>query len=293
MWESETGDDASATGALHGNFVKVYEEDCWEVKVEAHEESNVDWHNTGSDDGGNNDGDTDAQPRAGEDSVLVSQSTGISLIEGSISDVDGDHVSQGAASVTDTIPEFEQDELAEAFTYEDRATVTWTTILTSLFQKWSVPHRTAIANYIFLQRQTVGTMCSGSELVAALLAEAPQHWGEDTQLDSCNFFEHSFSCENEGYKQQWIKDMFAPALLFGDAGEIARGQGTDLMSSETALVPYVDIFIAGFSCKDVSAMNIWKHLWEQRQAEQDGSTAYTLRCGLTYIDVKRPKIFVL
>ena len=40
-------------------------------------------------------------------------------------------------------------------------------------------------------------------------------------------------------------------------------------------------------------MNIWKHLWEQRQACLDGTTAYTLACGLQYIDAKRTKIFFL
>ena len=258
------------------------------------EEAVIDVDDHQSNDGGG----PASQGVEGGEGVEASQGTSRpSLIQGSDSDgyddIDGDDV---ASELRESCSETEQqEELGEPATsaYVDRAIGTWTEILKSLFGKWSFPQQNAVANHIFLQPQTVGTLCSGSELTMALLQEAPGIWGGDEKMESTNLFEHVFSCENAGFKQRWIMDHFPPQMLFADAGEVGKGEGTDLMSSEVREVPYVDCFFAGFSCKDVSAMNIWKCLWEQRQACLDGTTAYTLACGLQCIDAKRPKIFVL
>ena len=61
-------------------------------------------------------------------------------------------------------------------------------------------------------------------------------------------FKHAFSCENCDYKQAWIQQHFPPDMLFGDAGEVAAGQGRNMMKDELSLVPRVDLYLAGFSC---------------------------------------------
>ena len=139
---------------------------------------------------------------------------------------------------------------------------------------------------------TVGTLCSGSDLCVPMLQqEASGIWTQGAGIPMN--FKHAFSCENCDYKQEWIQQHFPPDMLFGDAGEVAAGQGRNMMKDELSLVPRVDLYLAGFSCTDVSAMCMWRDQFEERMLVNDGTTAYTLACSLLYIEREKPTYVIL
>ena len=106
-------------------------------------------------------------------------------------------------------------------------------------------------------------------------------------------FTHTFSCECDDWKQQWIRDTTDPELLFANSKTVAMGHGEDLLSHNIVQVPDVDIFAAGFSCKDVSAMNIFQLEWLARYEVCEGTTAETLSHSLAYCCVRRPRFIFL
>ena len=68
--------------------------------------------------------------------------------------------------------------------------------------------------------------------------------------------EHVWSCDSSPHAQAWIRKNF-PQLrsLYASAHEVSTGRATNVLSGEVEVVGAIDVLIAGFSCKDVSAEN--------------------------------------
>ena len=68
--------------------------------------------------------------------------------------------------------------------------------------------------------------------------------------------EHVWSCDSSPHAQAWIRKNF-PQLrsLYASAHEVSTGRATNVLSGEVETVGAIDVLIAGFSCKDVSAEN--------------------------------------
>jgi site-specific DNA-cytosine methylase len=120
---------------------------------------------------------------------------------------------------------------------------------------------------------TIGTGCSGSELYLLSL----QHLAAGlTALTGCDVsFQHVWACELSPRKRDWIRANFKPEHLFRDLKEVATGEAWDVAAGEGEAhrrlvpVPAVDILIAGFSCKDASALNV--HRASRLDAVQTGA----------------------
>ncbi len=113
-------------------------------------------------------------------------------------------------------------------------------------------------------RLTIGTDCSGME--APLQALANMKIPHD----------HLFSCDHDPSVQATIRANFAPRILF-----------EDLLTRDNNLAPAVDVYVAGFPCQPFS-------IGGKQQGFEDnkgrGIIFWSIR---EYIDLKRPKIFIL
>ena len=94
-----------------------------------------------------------------------------------------------------------------------------------------------------------GTMCSGSDLCLDVLRSVLRRC--EAQLD------HSFSCEIDAGCQTFIREFAKPSRLFTDVTEFGQDRVYDLVSCKCVPVPGSMIVYLGFSCKDVSYMNMY------------------------------------
>lgn len=96
----------------------------------------------------------------------------------------------------------------------------------------------------------VGTMCSGSDVVTEALSAL---------AEACEgTIAHTFSCEILACNQRWIMTQCdpPPQILYNDITEFHTGKGYDVLSHKQRPLPVADIIYVGFSCKDVSRLNI-------------------------------------
>ena len=104
---------------------------------------------------------------------------------------------------------------------------------------------------------TVGTICSGSDLIVRVL------WALSSLLNSHSLkveFDHCWSCETISWKQQFIQDNYKPEFMFSGAVELESQEAVDVMFNALVTVPPTDILLCGFSCIVVSQHNIYTHV---------------------------------
>eukprot|EP00959_Pyramimonas_sp_CCMP1952_P011774 247907-Pyramimonas_sp.AAC.1 len=105
--------------------------------------------------------------------------------------------------------------------------------------------------------------------------------------------EHTFSCESDVKKRQWITDNF-PDLpcLFGDIQELPTGTAFNYITGKAAQVPPVDIFIAGFVCKSVSLENNERKKYANCIIEACGLTGITFQGMIQYVQQFQPAVVI-
>jgi hypothetical protein len=101
----------------------------------------------------------------------------------------------------------------------------------------------------------LGTMCSGTDVgadaVGVLLRVASSELGVEEVR-----FRHRFSCEIVPYKQRFIMEFSNPEMVFPDVTRLTDSACHDVRSGSRRAVPPSTMVMAGFSCTDVSHMNI-------------------------------------
>ncbi|CAK0790294.1 unnamed protein product [Prorocentrum cordatum] len=132
----------------------------------------------------------------------------------------------------------------------------------------------------------VGTACSGTDSPVAVfrgLAKAMPRLK----------VEHTFSCESDVKKRQWITDNF-PDLpyLFGDIQELPTGAAFNYITGKAAQVPPVDILIAGFVCKSVSLENNERNKYANCIKEACGFTGITFQGMIQYVQQFQPAVVI-
>jgi len=141
-------------------------------------------------------------------------------------------------------------------------------------------------------KKTVGTACSGTDSpVISLMAltDALRMLG----FKRCVPVTHVFSCEAAPPKQAWIKGMCCPHHLFSDIRELGQNYATDVVNYEQCWVPDVFLFIAGFSCKSVSFLNVARSQHQQSCAMEEGETGITFGGVRKYLISRMPYMFLL
>lgn len=135
----------------------------------------------------------------------------------------------------------------------------------------------------------VATMCSGTESPLFGLIATSQALKEQG-LPALEF-RHLFSAEIEQFKQAFIERNFAPELLFRDIREFIADEAEKATTAYGALreIPgNVDILVAGFSCKNLSAQNNF-----QKSLEENGESGETWRGVYQYSKRFRPRVVLL
>ena len=143
-----------------------------------------------------------------------------------------------------------------------------------------------------LPELTIGSACSGSEVMMYVVEEIQAYWQREHGIDVK--VKHSFACEAEPWKQKWILDNFAPGLLFDDIKQIFQSHAKDIISGDMKPVPSVHLFAAGFECDSVSSLFSGRSEFFgsciQRGVGKTGSTGAST---VEYIREHRPLSFVL
>lgn len=141
----------------------------------------------------------------------------------------------------------------------------------------------------------VGTMCSGTDVCVEVLASAVQAGGGIG-------ISHMFSCEISPPKQQWILTMSQPGppkYLFENVLDFAASQGRGnvgafcMRSQRRHSAPATDIVYMGFSCKDVSRLNVNRIASGGCIRDRSLRTGSTLDGGMCYVVARRPRLVLL
>ena len=111
-------------------------------------------------------------------------------------------------------------------------------------------------------------------------------------------FSNIHAAEILAAKRAWIKRTSKPRHLFRCVLALTRRKADcdQVGPVELADLPWpLDLFIAGFSCKDVSHLNVFK--WQKFQnnvvTHNQGTTGSTLLGVLCYLWQRRPRTFIL
>eukprot|EP00930_Biecheleria_cincta_P097207 TRINITY_DN8892_c0_g1_i1.p1 TRINITY_DN8892_c0_g1~~TRINITY_DN8892_c0_g1_i1.p1 ORF type:complete len:565 (-),score=77.95 TRINITY_DN8892_c0_g1_i1:103-1797(-) len=130
----------------------------------------------------------------------------------------------------------------------------------------------------------LGTDCAGADApwfaLGAISRELSQQLGVNLQID------HLFACDIERVSRKFIVQNSQPQAIFGDL-LCRRRVGHCVRAERLRPVPYgLDIYVAGFPCKDFSLMN------SERPCLQ-GPNAGVFHDVVRYIREHQPTTFVL
>ena len=105
----------------------------------------------------------------------------------------------------------------------------------------------------FLSACSIGTGCSGIEtpsFALEALALALSDLGYSSPAVPT-----LFACEISRPKRDFIESVLKVPLIFGDMVDMGKSHAWDFVSNALQAVPGCRIYVAGFSCKDMSSLN--------------------------------------
>jgi site-specific DNA-cytosine methylase len=134
---------------------------------------------------------------------------------------------------------------------------------------------------------SIGTMCSGTDVCCDVVSAILQHAGGSHT--------HMFSCEIGPAKQRWIMAMCSlrPKCMFENVMDFYESRARCLIAGQHRAVPGANIIFMGFSCKDVSHMNIYSANARDCIKQKSLRTGSTLSGGMQYVRRHRPKLVFL
>lgn len=129
---------------------------------------------------------------------------------------------------------------------------------------------------------SIGTLCSGTDLCIGVLRGVMDFVGGSVT--------HVFSCDSSGTSQQWILNFVKPppCVLYEDVTDLHSGGGFCIRTQSRRTLPAVDIIFMGFSCKDVSRLNIHASRSHSCIREKSLRTGTTLSGGMSFVQQRRP-----
>ena len=130
----------------------------------------------------------------------------------------------------------------------------------------------------------LGTFCSGTDVCVDVNRQVLESFDVKVR--------HVFSCDKATHVQEYIRRRCRPTeasfRLFDDITDIPSLKAFDVLSNRATSVPPSHFVYIGFSCKDVSHLNV--HAGASRGCVKSGTlrTGHTLRCSIEYVRVYRP-----
>ena len=140
-----------------------------------------------------------------------------------------------------------------------------------------------------------GSACSGTDSpswIQTSIAEAAQLFCGEARMSA-----HVFSAEIVAWKRDWIKSLCPPQRLVADILDLSAEKAHDCIMDEQFVLKSelaeMDSFIAGFSCKSVSALNVDKQTAQHALMDPATTTGETFRGVLRFLQSHRPKSCIL
>ena len=144
-----------------------------------------------------------------------------------------------------------------------------------------------------------GSSCSGTE--------SPLWVFEALSQNNYLTHTHVFSAEIDPDKRSWIQHITQATrrvrrkrahhtLLFCDILDVSRPSATCANNGVVAPADYcedLDLFLAGFSCKDVSFLNVNRGSASECTETHSGTTGGTFLGVKLIVEMRRPKAFIL
>ena len=96
------------------------------------------------------------------------------------------------------------------------------------------------------RRFTVGSICSGSDVIAKCLDAVAKHFREHYNISVVP--EHVFQCEINPTKREHLRTHCPCKYMFKEAKDLGGTRAIDLISGLRVLIPYVWLFSVGFPC---------------------------------------------
>lgn len=131
----------------------------------------------------------------------------------------------------------------------------------------------------------VGTMCSGTDLVLFSLREVINAADAHVAPGSVTL-SPMFACDSKVIAQQFIQRVHGadgPKYLFKDVCDCVKTVALCVKSNSYVPVPAVKWLIGGFSCQDVSPMNVHKVSSGDTVANKDKKTGKTFDFMMQYV----------
>ena len=140
-------------------------------------------------------------------------------------------------------------------------------------------------------RITIGTACSGSDMILKVADALVRHWKAlfGLSLD----VKSEFACERDAKKQAFLKSQFQADCIFQDVSELSGARARDVVSGQARRVPAVDVFASGFSCVSRSKLNNHRKRNLNCVQTKQGETGTTLSGTVGYISTYAPAIVIL
>ena len=138
-----------------------------------------------------------------------------------------------------------------------------------------------------------GSACSGSDVVFLALEALHDFW--KSRMGSTPKIAHTFSCEDVGFKQEWIKAFFAPPHIFPNI-HLLKGDSVQDIGGNDVSDLSCDAFVAGVECDSISGLN--RAHTENYDCATDFSdeptkTGDTLRSAMGFLERRRPPLAIL
>ena len=135
------------------------------------------------------------------------------------------------------------------------------------------------------------TGCSGTDLIIDALVDTFALLGE-TFGHSVQVL-HEFSCENIGFKQEFIRAHFDPPAVFPDLAKLASATAVDAKDRDKHVTsPF--FWACGIECDSISALNKARGSnFDCIGADHESRTGSTSRSCMKFIQFHKPPLFLL
>ena len=137
----------------------------------------------------------------------------------------------------------------------------------------------------------VASACSGSYIVLKILdmlfGTFKYYWGYKFE------WAHAFACEDDGGKQQFLRDNHSLKVLVDDVEDLKPPTVVDSLSGDTVALPHSTLFVAGFVCVSRAAVSSQRAQNKGCVARGEEKTGVSFANCFQYVKERKPSIVIL
>ena len=145
------------------------------------------------------------------------------------------------------------------------------------------------------QPLNVGSLFTGSNLQSVgyeVFLSSIGDCGDNASL----VIEHTFACEIDAKKREFLVELDLPRYIFADVAELKNDEAMDLLSHAMVRIPKVEVATVGFVCKTLSGLNNTDGAKTGRKAcieTGEEKTGKAFADSIAWMARHRPKVVLL